>query len=116
MQWLTPEWTSLAPTLLWLGGVAIVGLAPQAASAAAHPVARLAGLTTYPLYLLHFGLGLALMGWLVRLGAPPLAAIGAAGAVLLVAAGAVARYAEPAVRAVLRRGLDRVGLPDPRRR
>ena len=111
MQWLTPEWTSIVPTLLWLGGLAIVGLGPEAGSAAAHPGARLAGLTTYPLYLLHFGLGLALMGWLVRAGAPPLAAMAASGLVLLLAAGAVARYAEPAVRAVLRRALDRAGLP-----
>jgi peptidoglycan/LPS O-acetylase OafA/YrhL len=109
MQLLTPEWTSFAPTLLWLGGAAVVGLAPGR-PAATHRYARLAGLTTYPLYLLHFGLGLAMMGVLVRRGAPPLVALAAAAAMLLAAAFLVARYAEPRVRSALRRGLDRTGL------
>ena len=109
MQLLTPEWTSFAPTLLWLSGAAIVGLAP-ARPVATHRRARLAGLTTYPLYLLHFGLGLAMMGQLVRRGAPPLVALAAAAALLVVAAYLIARFAEPRVGSALRRGLDRTGL------
>lgn len=108
MQLLTPEWTGPLPTLLWLAGIAIVGLAPARPSARDLPISRLAGLATYPLYLLHFGLGLALMASLVRLGLPPLAAMAAAGAAVLALALIVAAFAEPAVRSALRKALDRV--------
>jgi peptidoglycan/LPS O-acetylase OafA/YrhL len=108
MQLLTPEWTAPAPTILWLAGVAVVGLAAARPSSREWPISRLAGLATYPLYLLHFGLGLALMASLVRLGIPPLAAMAAAGVALLAMALVVAGFAEPAVRSALSKALDRV--------
>jgi exopolysaccharide production protein ExoZ len=108
MQLLTPEWTGPVPTILWLAGIAVVGLAPARSSSRDRPISRLAGLATYPLYLLHFGLGLALMASLVRLGFPPLAAMAAAGGTLLAMALIVAAFAEPAVRSGLRKALDSV--------
>ncbi|HEX8620791.1 MAG TPA: acyltransferase [Allosphingosinicella sp.] len=108
MQLLTPELAGPVPTVLWLVGVAVVGLAPGRASSRDRPISRLAGLATYPLYLLHFGLGLALMASLVRLGLAPLAAMAVAGGVLLAMAVIVAAFAEPAVRSGLRKGLDSI--------
>ncbi|MFL6857351.1 MAG: acyltransferase family protein [Allosphingosinicella sp.] len=111
MQLFHAQWTSFVPVVIWLGGVAVVGLAPRRRSSRDHPASRLAGLTTYPLYLLHYALGLGAMSLLVRAGAPPLAAMAAAGALAVALAVAVALYAEPAARRLLKLGLDRFGFP-----
>jgi exopolysaccharide production protein ExoZ len=111
MQLFYAPWTSFVPVALWLGGVTVVGLAPRRTSSRHHPLSRLAGLTTYPLYLLHYALGLAIMAFLARAGMPPLAAMGAAAALALGLAVMVAVYAEPAARRLVRRGLDRLGIP-----
>jgi peptidoglycan/LPS O-acetylase OafA/YrhL len=111
MQLFFAPWTSFVPVILWLGGIAIVGLAPRRRASRDHPLSRLAGLTTYPLYLLHYALGLGAMGLLVRAGVPPLAAMATAGLLVLAAAAAVAIFAEPAARRLLSRALDRLGFP-----
>lgn len=67
---------------------------------------RAMGLATYPLYLIHFSIGIALVRNLVRAGVPPLAAfIGTLIALTLIAF-AIASYIEPRIRAIMRRMLD----------
>jgi peptidoglycan/LPS O-acetylase OafA/YrhL len=69
---------------------------------------RRLGLATYPLYLLHFSVGVALVRELVQAGVPPVPALLLGLAVLVLAAVAIAEFAEPAVRRGLRWVLDRI--------
>jgi peptidoglycan/LPS O-acetylase OafA/YrhL len=69
---------------------------------------RRLGLATYPLYLLHFSVGVALVRELVQAGVPPVPALLLGLAVLVLAAVAIAEFAEPAVRRGLRWVLYRI--------
>lgn len=67
---------------------------------------RIAGLATYPLYLLHDAAGMMIRDapWLA--GLPPWLAAAAAAAVAVAASIFITAFVEPAVRAVLRKPLD----------
>lgn len=56
---------------------------------------RLLGLMSYPIYLLHFTLGLVMMRLLVTQGASPMLALGVACMLVLVLSWAIARFVEP---------------------
>lgn len=77
--------------------------------------ARAVGLATYPLYLLHQDAGAALTALAVRVGVAPGVALIATAAVMIGAAGLIARTAEPMVRSHLRRllGLNPRHAPPP---
>lgn len=93
---------------LWLGGIVVILRATPLESSKERPWARLAGLTTYPLYLLHFALGLLLMGFLAAAGLPRLAAMLLSCATLTLVAAAIARWLEPLIRRWVSHILDRL--------
>lgn len=70
--------------------------------APARRVLRLLGLSTYPLYLIHFSIGIVLTRELVQRGLTPLAALALTLAILTGAAAAIAALCEPTVRRALR--------------
>lgn len=90
------------PAALVAGGVAGLALAPLAQPMLARWIdagaARLIGLATYPLYLLHQEIGASLTGVLARAGLPTAVALAVAVVMLVLAAFGVARWAEPALR------------------
>lgn len=104
---------------VWLGALALIVLsvrqnarlhrAPQALLRAL----RMAGLMTFPLYLLHEVSGAAVMGWAAAAGLSAWAAFGVACVAVLAASFAVAAYVEPllqqATRALLARLHGRFG-------
>ncbi|HEX8215877.1 MAG TPA: acyltransferase [Allosphingosinicella sp.] len=100
-QLLRPDLTHAAPALLWLTGVAVIALSKPTVPEKAHPAIRLAGLTTYPLYLIHFAVGLVLVRLAVDAGSPPIAAIALVTICLTGFAAAVAAFLEPLVRSIL---------------
>jgi peptidoglycan/LPS O-acetylase OafA/YrhL len=69
---------------------------------------RQIGLMTYPLYLLHDVTGAAIIGWLIRGGTSPYAALGIVMASVIAASWLVAAHVEPAVRKGMARALDRI--------
>lgn len=102
-----PANRSFVPTAIVLAGLAAIATA--APSAEVDRWARRCGLVTYPLYLIHFALGLVAMKLLVWAG---LGGLPAAVATLLTLIGlsyVVALRAEPAVRRPLRRLNDLFG-------
>ncbi|NKL08889.1 acyltransferase family protein [Rhizobium leguminosarum] len=67
------------------------------------------GSMTYPLYLLHFTIGIQLLDWLTDLGMTPLMALGLAIAIVCAMSLAVCKWGEPPIRSVLRLVFDRLG-------
>jgi peptidoglycan/LPS O-acetylase OafA/YrhL len=98
-----------APVLVWLAAVAIMARSRPLMIDRSKPsrwslrLPRLCGLTTYPLYLIHFGFGVWIIRSLVIAGLPPLAALLMALILTLACAAFVADVAEPTIRRVLRR-------------
>lgn len=109
-----------AAEAIFAGGVVALLLAPRwqrwLELRIAPGVARSIGLTTYPLYLLHQVAGAALIGGLVRGGAPLGLAVALTVVAMLAGAWVMATRVEPALRAALaealtpRRGLARDSL------
>jgi peptidoglycan/LPS O-acetylase OafA/YrhL len=64
---------------------------------------------TYPLYLLHFAIGVQLLDWLTDLEMTPLLALALAVAIVCVMSLAVCKWGEPPIRGVLRLVFDRLG-------
>jgi peptidoglycan/LPS O-acetylase OafA/YrhL len=99
---------------LWLGLTALVALsfrhrvAIAARVGGAAPALRLAGLATYPLYLVHIHVGGAILLLAAPLGSGP--AVVAALAGTLGVAFAIAAWLEPPLHAVVRAGLDHAAL------
>jgi peptidoglycan/LPS O-acetylase OafA/YrhL len=97
------------PVLVWLAAIAIMARSRPVVIDRSQPsrwslrIARLCGLTTYPLYLIHFGFGVWIIRSLVIAGSPPLAALAMALVLTLASAAFIADVAEPAIRRVLRR-------------
>lgn len=95
---------------LWLGLTALVALsffhreAIAARVGRAAPALRLAGLATYPLYLVHIHVGGAILLVAPPLGSAVAPALALAGALL--AAFAIAAWLEPPLYALVRAGLD----------
>ncbi|WP_064707013.1 acyltransferase family protein [Rhizobium bangladeshense] len=67
------------------------------------------GSMTYPLYLLHFAIGVQLLDWLTTLGTAPLLALALAIAIVCAMSLAVCKWGEPPIRGALRGFLDRLG-------
>ena len=67
------------------------------------------GSMTYPLYLLHFAIGIQLLDWLTDLGMTPLPALGLAIAIVCLMSLAVCKWGEPPIRGVLRMVFERLG-------
>ncbi|WP_036294493.1 acyltransferase [Methylosinus sp. PW1] len=103
-----PEAASATPLLLFLLGVAVIALARPCASAGHLALARLCGLTTYPLYLLHFALGLETLQFLVRRGMAAFPASLVAAALMILLAALIAARLEPLVRRRLSRAISAV--------
>ncbi len=59
---------------------------------------RVLGLMSYPIYLLHFTLGLVMIRWLVTWGASPIFALGATCMLVMVLSWAIARFFEPGLQ------------------
>lgn len=100
---------ALMPLLVFSLGTAILLAAGRiqpsfSAPSTARSLAAM-GLATYPLYLLHQDAGAVLLAAAMRAGIPGLAGALVSQAVIMVAAFAIARFAEPWVRQRLRRGL-----------
>jgi peptidoglycan/LPS O-acetylase OafA/YrhL len=74
-------------------------------------IIKFMGLMTYPLYLLHDIIGAALLRAAFLLGAPPLAALTFAVAIVLTLSWAVTQFLEPPIRARLRNFLSRSRSP-----
>lgn len=96
-----PEVASAIPTLLFLFGVAVIATARPTASPGRF--ARLCGLTTYPLYLLHFAAGLVVLEFFVRFDVPGFGASLIATVVMTLLAIVIATRLEPALRRVMSR-------------
>lgn len=94
---------SLAPALIWLVGALLIATAKPALRVA--PVARKAGLVTYPLYLVHFALGLATMKLVTLAGGSPWFAVAIAVVVVLGVSFLIIQY-EAWMRPRLRRGFE----------
>lgn len=108
-QLLRPDVAHAAPALLWLVGVAVIARSKAIAPEKAHPAIRLAGLTTYPLYLIHFAVGLLLVRLAVDAGTSPIAAIAIVTICLTAFAAAVALFLEPKVRRILVDFIEAIG-------
>ncbi|WP_245461713.1 hypothetical protein [Rhizobium leguminosarum] len=67
------------------------------------------GSMTYPLYLLHFAIGVQLLDWLTDLGMTPLLALALAVVIVCLMSLAVCKWGEPPIRSVLRLAFDRLG-------
>jgi peptidoglycan/LPS O-acetylase OafA/YrhL len=101
---------SVIPVLLFLLGIATIALARPSGSPPGG-FARLCGLTTYPLYLLHFASGLALLKFLAGHGMPGFAAALVSSAVMIGLSIVIAMRLEPAVRRAMSRGMATIELP-----
>jgi peptidoglycan/LPS O-acetylase OafA/YrhL len=71
--------------------------------------ARILGLTTYPLYLLHDIVGAALIGWLIRSGIGQYTALALSVSTVMLLAGLIATIVEPAVQNWLKSLIDSFG-------
>jgi peptidoglycan/LPS O-acetylase OafA/YrhL len=101
------------PLAIWLGALVFVVVSVRY-NALLHrtPQAllrglRMAGLMTFPLYLLHELSGAAVMGWAAASGLPAWPAFAVAVAAVLAASFAVAAYVEPSLQAATRVLLER---------
>lgn len=103
-----------APALVWLVAVACIVMSMRRAelfvprTETGRKWLKLAGKTTYPLYLVHSAAGAATMRWLIEAGVTPYIALAMTLAVVLAIASLVAVYAEPAVRKPLEMALNAV--------
>lgn len=113
-QWenpgVAPALRTLAPFAIWLALVAVVLLStlrrprtPAASNRIQAGVMRLIGLATYPLYLLHYHVGGLILLVALDWGASPLASIVLALVGCVAASLVMAQFAEPALRAWMRR-------------
>ncbi len=106
----------LAPVMIWLVAVAGVIIAVKFNDALfsksrLRAFARVIGLTTYPMYLLHDLVGAAAFGWLLRLGVNKYWALLVVMCVIAALAVLIATRIEPAFQAWLRDALDRFVRP-----
>ena len=100
---------AVAPVVVW--GLALVAIVLSAAFRRRidrfAPRVRLAGLATYPLYLLHEDIGLVALGALYAVGVRDLPAFLIVAAAMIALSVLVARFAEPPIRRALSGLLDR---------
>ncbi|PDS77752.1 acyltransferase [Rhizobium sp. L43] len=100
---------------IWVAGlISIVASVTYAKQISRLPAALLQsvktlGSMTYPLYLLHFAIGVQLLDWLTALRMAPLLALALAVAIVCAMALAVCKWGEPPIRSILRLVFDRLG-------
>jgi peptidoglycan/LPS O-acetylase OafA/YrhL len=106
---LATEQSGSVPIAARLMATAAIGLAPryneailQRFPAGITGLARKVGLATYPLYLLHDVIGLAVLRWLIKAGLGPMVALILALASVIALSFAVALVAEPHLKRSLR--------------
>lgn len=75
------------------------------------PTVRLIGLATYPLYLIHNVVGMAIMRWLLDLGGTPYVALGLAIVTVIALAFLIAAALEPAMRSAVKSLLELAASP-----
>lgn len=102
----------IVPVLVWFSAVALIALSVRF-KMVFHDLPRLQrellrklGLMTYPLYLLHFAIGVGLMTAFVRQGMPAMIALAVVIGVLSLASFIISAHLEPSVRRFLRKLLD----------
>jgi peptidoglycan/LPS O-acetylase OafA/YrhL len=105
--------TSVGQCIIWTSAVLSIALSVRLNSfIGANPkvafLARVLGLTTYPLYLSHNIIGGALIGYLVRSGLNQYAALLSAIAAVVSLSAAIAVVFEPAAQRWLRNRIDRI--------
>lgn len=107
--------SGLAPTMLWLAAILAIGLSVvhkarfDALPERVRRGMRTLGLMTYPLYLLHFAIGIALLELFAAHGVPALPALAATIALLCAAAYLVCAWLEPQLRESLRLAFAAIG-------
>ena len=95
------NYSSAAPCLIWLASIALIVVSVRAnASLHALPVSmvksiQIAGMMTYPLYLLHQIVGAAMMGWMVANGIDRWVALATSAIIIFVLSWVIATRAEP---------------------
>ncbi|TZG25846.1 acyltransferase family protein [Sphingomonas montanisoli] len=111
-----------AASLVVLIGVAAIALSARYPAAfyrlgpKTRSTLRHLGLATYPVYLIHFSLGICITRELVRAGFAPVMALFTTIGVIGLLGWAIARYGEPPIRRALRITLDRIERRAPRYR
>lgn len=105
-----PNVLTIQAMAVWLAAMAAVGLALRynalfPRNVVLRSIVRVAGLVTYPVYLMHEAVGGSVMGWLVLRGYPVPMALAAGAVSALALAWLVVQFWEPPARAVLRQGL-----------
>ncbi|MGR9391992.1 acyltransferase family protein [Rhizobium leguminosarum] len=109
------SFSPLPAVAIWVAGlISIVASVTYAKQISRLPTALLQsvktlGSMTYPLYLLHFAIGVQLLDWLTSLGMTPLLALALAVAIVCAISLAVCKWGEPPIRSVLRLVFDRLG-------
>lgn len=103
------EQTGIVPIIVWLIAIALIAVAARyneawlrRLPAGSAGVARQMGLATYPLYLIHNVIGLAIMRWLMATGATPLLAFVTGVAAVIALSFVIALVAEPWLKKLLR--------------
>jgi peptidoglycan/LPS O-acetylase OafA/YrhL len=102
----------IVPITIWLAAIALIGLSVWKSRAVNQlptgflRTLRMLGLMTYPLYLLHFAIGLAAMSALTKLHIPAMAALWIVIALLCGLSLGVCQLPEPFIRKRLRSVID----------
>lgn len=100
------------PLAIFLSGLALLAAAwalqPQLARYIPPRTARIVGIATYPLYLIHHELGAAVIGALAAAGLGTVTAVGVTIAIMLALTWAIAAWLEPPVHSVMRSAAERV--------
>lgn len=101
--------TGIVPVIVWLVAITLIGLATRYNEAwlrrlpsGSADIARKIGLATYPLYLIHNVIGLAVLRWLMLAGTPPVLAFALGVTAVVALSFFVALFAEPRLKQLLR--------------
>ena len=95
------RYSAAIPCAVWLASIAIIVLSVRAnarlhrLSGGAVKAIQIAGMMTYPLYLLHQIVGGTMMGWMVLNGADRWVALATVSIIIFVLTGLIATWAEP---------------------
>ncbi|MEI9896345.1 MAG: acyltransferase family protein [Chthoniobacter sp.] len=95
----------IVPTMVWLVSCLVIRYAAWNPKAQVAGVVRKLGLITYPLYLIHFTVGVWIIRNLVKAGLSPLTALAISVMIALVLALIISTKGEPALRNLFRKFL-----------
>jgi peptidoglycan/LPS O-acetylase OafA/YrhL len=96
------------PTTAWLLSCLVIRYATWTPGPRIASFVRMLGLTTYPLYLIHFSLGVWIIRSLVQAHISPLSALASAVSIVVVVSFALANNLEPVIKRAMRRPLKTV--------